>query len=372
MKRSFDRPRTRRRAAIALSLALVAWPAPIGAWGEERLPAQPLRVAVYDVAPYGSVGPDGLFTGVSVDLWRRVAEDLHWKYELTAVSQMDAILTGLQRDQFDAGIGAITITPERLARVDFSYPAHRSGVAVAFASRSGPLSALTSYVAALSGLGLLVAIMVALLFLTGILMWLVEKHAGRAQQAEESAVRTWHDGLYWAAVTMTTVGYGDKTPKTSLGRFMAVLWMLGSLALVSLLSTNLVSRMTADRVAGDATPRNADLAGLRLAAVADSSGAEYLEDQHLPYAKFVDLPAALQQLADGQVDAVVNSVGALKYAISNGFSQSVVPPSGLLAPAYMAVALPPNSPLKKPLDGALIRVTRSPEWRALEETYFGR
>jgi ABC-type amino acid transport substrate-binding protein len=44
----------------------------------------------------------------------------------------------------------------------------------------------------------------------------------------------------------------------------------------------------------------------------------------------------------------------------------------VLAPAYMAVALPANSPLKKPLDRALIRITASPEWRALEPTYFGR
>jgi polar amino acid transport system substrate-binding protein len=371
MKRSFGRPRA-RGAVIALSLALLAWRAPIGASGEERLLPEPLRVAVYDVAPYGSVGPDGLFTGVSVDLWRRVAEDLHRQYELTLVSQMDAILTGLQRGQFDVAIGAITITPERSDRVDFSYPAHRSGVAVAFARKSGPLSALTSYGAALSGMGPLVGIMLALLLLIGILMWRVENNRGHAERAGEAGVRTWHDGLYWAAVTMTTVGYGDKTPKSALGRLMAVLWMLSSLALVSLVSTNLVSRMTAETVAGVPSPRNADLVGLRLAAAADSSGAEYLEHLHLPYTKCVNLRAALQRLADGQADAVVNSVGALQYAIANDFSKTVAPPNGLLAPAYMAFALPANSPLKKPLDDALIRVTENPEWRALEETYFGR
>ncbi|MBV8412328.1 MAG: amino acid ABC transporter substrate-binding protein, partial [Alphaproteobacteria bacterium] len=47
-------------------------------------------------------------------------------------------------------------------------------------------------------------------------------------------------------------------------------------------------------------------------------------------------------------------------------------PHGLLAPAYMAFALPANSPIKKPLDRALAVVTASPEWRAVEETYFGR
>jgi polar amino acid transport system substrate-binding protein len=38
----------------------------------------------------------------------------------------------------------------------------------------------------------------------------------------------------------------------------------------------------------------------------------------------------------------------------------------------MAFALPPNSALKKPLDRALTIVTVSAEWRAVEDTYFGR
>ena len=69
------------------------------------------------------------------------------------------------------------------------------------------------------------------------------------------------DGLYWAVVTMTTVGYGDKTPKTTLGRAVAALWMLGSLVLVSLLSTSLVSRLTADRVEARNFATSIDLRG---------------------------------------------------------------------------------------------------------------
>ena len=63
----------------------------------------------------------------------------------------------------------------------------------------------------------------------------------------ESSVVTLRDGLYWAIVTMTTVGYGDKTPKSSTGRVVAVTWMFASLVWVSLLSTSLVSRLTAER-----------------------------------------------------------------------------------------------------------------------------
>ena len=128
----------------------------------------------------------------------------------------------------------------------------------------------------------------------GVAMWLVERPTRAAKS--DSAVASLRDGVYWAVVTMTTVGYGDKTPKTAGGHALAVLWMLVSVALISILSTTLVSKMTADRVEGAYPLADADLAGKRLAAVAHSSGAEYLDARRLRYASFDDLPAALAAL----------------------------------------------------------------------------
>ena len=340
--------------------------------GAERAPDEPLRVAVYDVPPYGSVDAEGLFSGASVDLWRRVAEDLHLTYRFIAVAQMQDVITGIERGQFDAAIGAITITPDRLARVEFTYPAHRSGVAVAFPQQTGPIAAVMSYVAVVRELGSLIVLTLGLLVLIGVLMWIFERRRRLAGNPHERAVTSLSDGIYWAAVTMTTVGYGDVTPLTRVGRFIAVLWMLVSLALISLLTTSLVARMTADAVTSAPIAGTGDLDGKRLAAVADSSGAEYLDEQHLQYTKYGNLKEALASLVSGKSDAVVNSVGALEYAISTYFSGVIPMPSGTLAPSYMAFALPPNSPLKKPLDRALIEITASASWRSLEHSYFGR
>jgi ABC-type amino acid transport substrate-binding protein len=335
-------------------------------------PGDPLRIAVYDVAPYGSVDAQGLYSGVSVDLWRRVAEDLGLSYRFEPVRQMDAVLAGLENGAFDAAIGAITITPERLARVDFSYPAHRSGVAVAFPNKAGPIAAVGYYVTAVRQHISLISVTLGLLVMTGVVVWGFERRRRVGGENNDSAVASLFDGLYWAVVTMTTVGYGDKTPKTGGGRFIAVLWMLTSLALISLVSTTLVSSMTAARLESGPLAHDADLTGKRLAAVASSSGAEYLDNQHLAYTKYATLQEALTSLANGDSDAVVNSVGALEYMISTRFYGVIAMPSGLLAPAYMAFAMPHNSPLKQQLDRAMVRVTGSPGWRSLEDSYFNR
>src|ERR1700728_109990 len=147
-------------AEVSLGACLAA--AMVCAFAAEPREIEPLRVAVYEVPPYGYVDTDGSISGVSVDLWRRVAEQMEWTFKLIPVSDLETILAGLEQGRFDAAIGAITITPERSARVDFSYPTHRSGVAVALRKETGPLFALASYGAALSELSPLILIILTM------------------------------------------------------------------------------------------------------------------------------------------------------------------------------------------------------------------
>ena len=72
-------------------------------------------------------------------------------------------------------------------------------------------------------------------------------------QAERGApganIDTFGDAIWWAIVTIATVGYGDLYPVTPPGRFYAVLLMAGGIAIVGTASATIISYLN-ERVAG--------------------------------------------------------------------------------------------------------------------------
>lgn len=62
----------------------------------------------------------------------------------------------------------------------------------------------------------------------------------------ESPINTAEDALWWAIVTVTTVGYGDYYPVTTLGRVVAVLLMIGGVGLFGSFAAYISSIFIAD------------------------------------------------------------------------------------------------------------------------------
>jgi voltage-gated potassium channel len=78
--------------------------------------------------------------------------------------------------------------------------------------------------------------------------------------APGASITSFGDALWWAAVTVTTVGYGDYTPVTVRGRGVAVVLMLGGVAVLGVLTATLsswivqrVGQLEKDRPSGDRT-----------------------------------------------------------------------------------------------------------------------
>jgi len=61
------------------------------------------------------------------------------------------------------------------------------------------------------------------------------------RSSADATITNFGDSLWWAFVTITTVGYGDFSPVTVMGRFVAAGLMLGGVALLGVVTATLAS-----------------------------------------------------------------------------------------------------------------------------------
>ncbi|XP_066913633.1 uncharacterized protein [Clytia hemisphaerica] len=97
----------------------------------------------------------------------------------------------------------------------------------------------------------LLLICLLLSFIAGAVGWLLE-----TRKNTDEFSRVFHegifDGFWWSFVSMTTVGYGDKAPKSLSGRIFSVIWILAGITICSMLTASLTSVVTD---AADSTPK---------------------------------------------------------------------------------------------------------------------
>ncbi len=89
-----------------------------------------------------------------------------------------------------------------------------------------------------------------LLVITSILVLTFETRSG------EGNIATGGDALWWAMVTLTTVGYGDTFPMSAAGRITGVFVMIAGVGIIGSLASILASVLVAP--APDATDETSD------------------------------------------------------------------------------------------------------------------
>ncbi len=57
-------------------------------------------------------------------------------------------------------------------------------------------------------------------------------------------IDTFFDAIYWAVITITTVGFGDITPQTAEGRFVTIFLIIGGIAIISFMTSIITTSMT--------------------------------------------------------------------------------------------------------------------------------
>jgi voltage-gated potassium channel Kch len=145
-------------------------------------------------------------------------------------------------------VGNWAIDAEIERRIDFTHPYLRAELGIV--TRTEPASGLLATLGSLKFVQILLALtsLLALLVTVGALVWLAERRRIDGDFDPRPAYGV-ADGLWWAAVTMTTTGYGDKAPRSLSGRTIALIWMFASIFLTATFSATLASALVVDRLA---------------------------------------------------------------------------------------------------------------------------
>jgi ABC-type amino acid transport substrate-binding protein len=177
-------------------------------------------------------------------------------------------------------------------------------------------------------------------------------------------------GVWWAAVTMTTVGYGDKAPKTFGGRIIAIVWMLASIVLIAGFTASMSASLTAEKLVGKVRGLH-DLPHVRVGSMAQSETMKRLAERGIAPVPFLTGQEGLQAIADDKIDAFVYDELVLKHIVKTDFPGRVHVLAGTFDHYYLSMGMPNGSPLREPINRALLKIMEKDEWNRLVARYIG-
>jgi len=305
---------------------------------------------------------DGSWEGISVALWDKIALENGFSYEFREMELLD-ILKGVSDNELDAGVAAITVTAEREEMLDFSQPYYLSKLAIATREAGVDwkkiLKGFFSY-----GFFRIVVLLALVLLLSGFLVWFFERRKN-PEHFGGSPARGIGSGFWWAAVTMTTVGYGDKSPRTPAGRVVALVWMFASLVMISGFTAAITTALTVGSLGVSVTsPR--DLHAFKTGTVEGSTSMQYLNEEYIAFQHFATIQDALQALQEGRIEAVLYDEPIMRYMIASGKFQGIKIIEASFRYEYYAVALPPDSPRTEDVNRSLLQYLESENWRSVQ------
>jgi ABC-type amino acid transport substrate-binding protein len=338
--------------------------------GPSLAPAQEreLVVGTSHAPPFSMRDESGEWSGISIGLWRSIADDLDLAFEFREL-ELNQLLDGLEDGSIDVVVAALTVTGEREARFDFSHSYYGSGLAIAVKARPdlGLLGVLRglAFTAFLRAL----AVLIGVIWVAGALVWVFERRRN-PDQFGGRVLRGLGEAFWWSAVTMTTVGYGDKAPKTPGGRFFALIWMFTSIVIISGLTAAITSALTVGSLQTDIT-RSSDLRRYRVATVAGTTSQAWLERNTIRTREFPTARDGLEAVATGEIVAEVYDSPILRYlAVSEFEGRIQVLPHRFELQIY-ALGLQNNSALRESVNRALLHQTASASWARLMQRYLG-
>ena len=328
-----------------------------------------LKVGIIESHPF--IVKDGMdhYSGLCIDLWTRISKELEVSFSYTLYNDEISLLKALQYGEIDLTINPMNVTAQRLRKFEATQPFLITGIGLAtpFIGRNQFGVFIKNF---FSYDFIKVILMLVLLILVfGAILWLVERKHNKFQFRQ--GPRGILDGLWWSAVTMTTVGYGDKAPKTNLGKTVAIIWMFTAVVVISSFTASIASMLTISRFEAGINSRQDLQLVDRLATIGASDAEDFLlKNQIIPDVLYQNPIQGLRGLAKKEIDALIYDQTILNYLINLNQLEGEVS----LLPInfqrqYRSFLLPSQSTFHRSINSQLVHEISQPSWQKILDKY---
>lgn len=317
-----------------------------------------LTIGLKPTPPFVVQDAAGRPSGLSHSFWELIDDKVPARINYKWYTDVEDMLQAIARGEVDMSINPVTVTEQRMDSLDFSQPYFISGTAMVRRSESNWMVFLQNFFSKQFFSAL--AILLGIILFFGILVWFFERRKADADQFRKD----WQgifDGFWWSAVTMTTVGYGDKSPETTGGRTVAFVWMFTAILLISGLTAGVASALTVKSMESKIESVE-DLRRFKSGTIRATGTAEFLGNYGLPNQYYESVEEGFEAVRRGEIDVFVFDRPVLRFYLEKGVNSDLHLDDRDLKTDYYSFTYPKNSPLRDALDPKIVRALKSDSW----------
>jgi len=308
----------------------------------------------------------GGYSGISIELWQIIAQKLNKPYVFKEYDLV-GLLEATEKGEVDVCINPYTVTAERIERMDFTQPMYISGIGAAV--HSTPKQTFLQFIKQLFSIEFIksVSALFFLLLFVGFSVWIIERR--KNTNHFQKGLFGIFEGFWWSAVTMCTIGYGDKVPITTSGRILGIIWMFTAVIIISSFTANISSTLTVSRLQHNISSMK-DLKKYKTGTVAGSRSAKYLLDKNFIYEEYTNAEVLLNALDSNIIEMAIYDAPVLNYYILNHkYSHTLELLPNKFNTDYYSYSLPKNHPLYSDINILLINELNTVAWQNILTEY---
>lgn len=315
-----------------------------------------LRVDVSLFEPMVMKSDDGKLTGFDIELWQNIAEYLKIPYNVTVVDQFKDIIPRLEANISDVAISGITINESREKTIDFTHKYYDSGLAILIRGEDtgGIWAQLIQYLNIIKKLNYILLFYIIFLVIMAFLYNRIEK---------------WplFDCFYFVNTIISTVGFGDISAKTKIGKVLVQFTMLVGIGIFSLITGAISSEITVQKLTyninGPEDLRN------KIVAVEEGTTSDAVKNYGAKIHAMPSIEKAVEALRNKTVDAVVYDLPGVLHIAKN--NKDLIALSNTFDKQSYGIALRQGSPFREDINRALLHLMNTGKYTEIYNKYFG-